>query len=44
VIADYKHREQQVTCVCGWVGSSHSADGRTSNWSRHVADAKQEGR
>ena len=44
VIADYRHREQQVTCVCGWVGSSQSTDGRLSSWSRHVADAKQEGR
>ena len=37
-------RELQVTCVCGWVGSSQSPDGRPSSWSRHVADAKQEGR
>jgi hypothetical protein len=44
VIADYRHREQQVTCVCGWIGSSQSADGRTSNWSRHVAEAKLDGR
>jgi hypothetical protein len=43
VIADYRHREQQVTCVCGWVGSSQSSDGRTSSWSRHVADAKAAG-
>ena len=28
LIADYRHREQQVTCVCGWVGSSQSTDGR----------------
>ncbi len=43
VIADYRHREQQVTCVCGWVGSSQSSDGRTSSWSRHVAEAKAAG-
>ena len=36
VIAEYRHSVQQVTCVCGWVGSSESPDGRTSDWSRHV--------
>jgi hypothetical protein len=36
VIAEYRHSAQQVTCVCGWVGSSESPDGRTSDWSRHV--------
>ena len=37
VIAEYRHKSQEVTCVCGWVGSSESPDGRTSDWSRHVA-------
>ncbi len=38
VIAEYKHRAQQVTCVCGWQGSSAvAADGRTSEWSEHLA-------
>jgi hypothetical protein len=37
VIAEYKHRAQTVTCVCGWHGSTKSLDGRTSDWSRHVA-------
>jgi hypothetical protein len=38
VIAEYRHRAQEVTCVCGWIGSSSlMADGRTSDWSRHVA-------
>lgn len=40
VIAEYKHKAQQVTCVCGWEGSSASPDGRTSDWSRHVAASR----
>ena len=37
VIAEYKHRAQTVTCVCGWHGSTVTGDDRTSEWSRHVA-------
>lgn len=37
VIAEYRHQAETVTCVCGWHGSTHSLDGRTSDWSRHVA-------
>ena len=37
VIAEYKHRAQTVTCVCGWHGSSASPDARSSEWSMHVA-------
>ena len=37
VIAEYKHRAQTVTCVCGWHGSTVTTDGRTSEWSGHVA-------
>lgn len=37
VIAEYKHRAQTVTCVCGWHGSSATPDTRTSEWSLHVA-------
>jgi hypothetical protein len=37
VIAEYKHRAQTVTCVCGWHGSTETNDGRTSEWSLHVA-------
>ena len=37
VIAQYRHREAYVECVCGWTGSSASTDGHTSDWSRHVA-------
>jgi hypothetical protein len=40
VIAEYRHSVQQVTCVCGWVGSSESPDGRTSDWSRHVTASR----
>ncbi len=40
VIAEYRHAMQQVTCVCGWVGSSESPDGRTSDWSRHVTASR----
>lgn len=37
VIAEYKHRAQTVTCVCGWFGSTASTDARTSDWAGHVA-------
>jgi len=37
VIAEYKHRTQTVTCVCGWQGSSAQVDARPSEWSGHVA-------
>jgi hypothetical protein len=40
VIAEYRHKAQSVTCVCGWEGSSASPDGRTSDWSRHVAASR----
>ncbi|MEW6225221.1 MAG: hypothetical protein AB1627_11390 [Chloroflexota bacterium] len=42
VIAEYRHRHQEVTCVCGWIGSSAMPDGRTSDWSRHVAASRME--
>ncbi|MCU0484387.1 MAG: hypothetical protein MUC54_09015 [Chloroflexi bacterium] len=37
VIAEYRHRTQTVTCVCGWQGSSAQVDARPSDWSGHVA-------
>jgi hypothetical protein len=37
VIAEYKHQAQTITCVCGWHGSSASPDGRSSEWTAHVA-------
>ena len=37
VIAEYKHQAQTITCVCGWHGKSSSLDGRTSEWTAHLA-------
>jgi hypothetical protein len=37
VIAEYKHRAQTVTCVCGWHGSTAAQPGQTSEWAAHVA-------
>ena len=37
VIEEYRHAQQEVTCVCGWVGSSATLDGRNSEWTAHVA-------
>jgi hypothetical protein len=36
VIDQYVHRLQQVTCVCGWQGSSSTNDGQTSEWTAHL--------
>ena len=36
VIDEYKHRDQTVTCVCGWHGSSASPDGGPSEWNAHL--------
>jgi len=38
VIAEYKHRAQTVTCVCGWHGSTATNGSRPSEWSAHVAE------
>jgi hypothetical protein len=43
VIDVYKHRIQQVTCVCGWQGSSASPDGVTSDWKAHLASTRPPG-
>lgn len=40
VIAEYKHRSQTVTCVCGWTGSSASVDTRPSEWTGHIASTR----
>jgi hypothetical protein len=41
VIAEYKHRAQTITCVCGWHGSSApietSGPNRGSEWTAHLA-------
>lgn len=36
VIDEYKHRDQMVTCVCGWQGSSATLDGQPSQWNAHL--------
>lgn len=36
VIDEYVHRLQQVTCTCGWRGSSASPDGHNSDWKSHL--------
>ena len=37
VIDEYHHREQVVTCVCGWHGSTASHLGDRSAWDAHKA-------
>jgi len=37
VIAEYKHRAQTVTCVCGWFGSTAAPPSGQSEWAGHVA-------
>lgn len=37
VIDEYQHRQQLVTCVCGWHGSTASALGDRSAWDDHKA-------
>jgi hypothetical protein len=41
VIDQYKHREQEITCTCGWRGSSASPDGHTSEWKTHLAATRR---
>lgn len=44
VIAEYKHRDQTITCVCGWHGSSAPIEGpgpnRGSEWTAHLASTR----
>ena len=40
VIDEYKHREQTVTCVCGWHGSSVGVDGQPSPWTAHLISVR----
>ncbi len=35
LIERYVHRARQVTCTCGWKGSS--LDGADDNWKGHLA-------
>ena len=37
VIDEYKHREQTITCVCGWHGSCAPGDRGASPWTEHLA-------
>jgi hypothetical protein len=37
VIAEYRHRAQTVTCVCGWHGSTVEPASGRSDWGEHVA-------
>lgn len=41
VIEQYRHKEQMVTCVCGWRGSSATApDGHASDWNAHLVSVR----
>ncbi len=40
VIDQYKHKEQTVTCVCGWHGSSAATDGQVSEWNAHLIQVR----
>jgi hypothetical protein len=40
VIDEYKHRDQLVTCTCGWRGSSASPDGINSEWKAHLVEMR----
>ena len=38
VIDEYKHREQTITCVCGWHGSCAPGDRGASPWTAHLQE------
>jgi hypothetical protein len=38
VIEVYIHREQTITCVCGWHGSCAPGDRGTSEWTNHLQE------
>lgn len=38
VIETYVHREQTITCVCGWHGSSAPGDRGVSEWTAHLQE------
>jgi hypothetical protein len=38
VIEVYRHREQTITCVCGWHGSSAPTERGGSEWTAHLAE------
>jgi len=43
LIAEYRHRAAEVDCLCGWTGSTASTDGKTSDWTRHLAASRESG-
>ena len=38
VIDQYRHREQTITCVCGWHGSCAPGDRGASPWTAHLQE------
>ena len=36
VIDQYKHRDQTITCVCGWHGSCATNSTGGSDWTTHL--------
>jgi len=38
VIDEYKHGAQQITCTCGWRGSSATSGIEPSEWQRHLRE------
>ncbi len=39
VIEEYRHRLRQVTCTCGWKGSSLDSD--PAGWKAHLAESRR---
>ncbi len=40
VIDEYKHRDQTITCTCGWHGSSATIDRTGSEWTAHLFEVR----
>ena len=40
VIEEYRHRLRQVTCTCGWQGSS--LEGDPAGWKAHLAETRKQ--
>jgi len=43
VIAEYRHRELHVTCICGWEGQVGTDPRQPDEWKAHLA-ANREGK
>ena len=39
VVEEYRHRMRQVTCTCGWQGSSIDSD--PAGWKAHLAETRR---